>query len=174
MDIPEFAHAMEDALIGYYVNTSNQGEEAFLRNTKYTAFFMVEMAKRWAERKYDFRRLNREVTIEETVEKSMKATEKYFQRQERKRAPEALRETNAAADELFAYLEKKPKAEEKPEQKSDEPSSDAKSKEAQEEVSEPAKDPVPAPSPSTFGGAAIEHEDHYPVITPEEFAKIKR
>ena len=163
---------MEDALIGYYVNTSNQGEEAFLRNTKYTAFFMVEMAKRWAERKYDFRRLNREVTIEETVEKSMKATEKYFQRQERKRAPEALRETNADAEELFAYLQVEPKAEEKPEQKSDEPSSDAKPKEAQEEVPEKAKDPVPAPS--TFGGAAAKHEDHetYPVISPEEFAKI--
>ena len=172
MDIPEFAHAMEDALLGYERNCRGLDEDAILRNTKYSAFFMVEMAKRWAERKYDFKRLNREVTIEETVEKSLKATDKYFQRQERKRAPAELRETNAAADELFAYLQVKPKAEEKPEQKSDEPSSDAEPKEAQEEVPEKAKDPVP--TPSTFGGAAAKHEDHetYPVISPEEFAKI--
>ena len=181
MDIPEFAHALEDALLGYHANSREAEEGDVLRNTKYTAFFMVEMAKRWAERKYDFRRLNREVTIEETVAKSLKATDKYFQRQERKRAPAELRETNDAADELFAYLQVEPKAEEKPEKElreqiesneSGDPSDDAKPEEAQEKVPEPAEKPVP----STFGGAAAQHEDHetYPVISPEDFAKIKR
>jgi hypothetical protein len=135
MDIPEYAHAIEDALLGYERNCRGLDEDAVLRNTKYSAFFLVEMAKRWAERKYDFKRLNREVTIEETVEKSLKATDKYFQRQERKRAPEALRETNADAEELFAYLTEKPKVEDEPEKK--------------------------------------DHES-YPVISPEEFAKIRR
>lgn len=177
MDIPDFSHAIEDALLGYERNCRGVDEDDLLRNTKYAAFFMVEMAKRWAERKYDFKRLNREVTIEETVEKSMKATDKYFQRQERKRAPAELRETNSVADDLYAYLavlEKEPKTQEKPEQKSDEPSGDAKTKEAHEDASKPAEDPVP--TPSTFGGAAAKNEDHedYPVISPEEFAKIRR
>jgi hypothetical protein len=172
MDIPDFAHAIEDALLGYERNCRGLDEDAVLRNTKYSAFFMVEMAKRWAERKYDYKRLNREVTIEETVEKSLKATDKYFQRQERKRAPEALRETNADAEELFAYLEVKPKVEDEPEKKDDAPSEDTKPEEAQEKVPEKSEESVP----SNFGGAAAVHEDHeaYPVISPEEFVKIRR
>ena len=77
MDIPDYAHAIETALLSYHANVEGYDDDNLLRYTRFTSYFLVEMSKRWAERKYIAKRTGKEMPIDECVQKSMEATEKH-------------------------------------------------------------------------------------------------
>ncbi len=180
MDIPDYANAIETALLAFHANVEDGDDDNLLRYTRYTSCFIVEMTKRWAERKYVAKRIGREVTIEETVERSMEETERIFRRLERKNAPARLAHSISESEELFAFLDQEPKPKHDPGDKDDGAGDQEKPDEAPEQVPEPPEEPpepmaAHEPSATTFGGAAAEPEgpeEHYTTISPEEFAKI--
>lgn len=180
MDIPDYAGAIEDALLAYHANVENGDDDNLLLYTRFTSCFIVEMSKRWAERKYIFRRTGVEMTIEECIQKSKEATDKFFRSEVRRAAPALLAKTMDEAEDLFAYLEHEPKPKDDPAEKHNGAGDQEKPKEAEEEVQEPSEEtPEPAAAneqPSAWkidgAGAKPEGPDHYPTITPEEFAKI--
>jgi len=182
MDIPDYAGAIEDALLAYHANVENGDDDNLLRYTRFTTCFIVEMSKRWAERKYIFKRTGVEVTIQECVQKSMEATEKFFRRAERKAAPENLSRAMSEAEELFAFLEQEPKPKDDPAEKHNGAGDQEKPNEAEEEVPEPPEEaPEPAAnppstaeliSPTTTLGERTKGPQEYPTMSKEEFAKI--
>lgn len=173
MDIPDYAGAIEDALLAYHANVENGDDDNLLRYTRFTTCFIVEMSKRWAERKYIFKRTGVEVTIQECVQKSMEATEKFFRRAERKAAPENLSRAMSEAEELFAFLEQEPKPKEDPAEKHNGAGDQDEPKEAEKEVPEPPEE-TPEPLAATAAAEPEGPEEHYTTISPEEFAKIPR
>lgn len=182
MDLRQYSDSMQQTLLHFLVDSENEDEAAVMFNSAFTSYYITEMAKRWAERRYHEKRTGNEMTIEEAAQKSHEATKKFFRSQERKAAPARLAETMADSEELFAFLEEKPKVKEEPPEEDSGGSGEAEGEKTNGEVPEPREElpePVAANESSAWkigGAAAAEPEgpEHYPVITPEELKKIRR
>ena len=171
MDIPDYAGAIETALLAYHANVEGGDDDNLLQYTHFTTYFIVEMSKRWAERKYVFKRMGREVSIDECVQRSMEATQKHFRAKERRAAPAKLTKTMDEAAELFAFLEQEPKPKDEPAKKDNGAGNQEEPKEAKEQVPEPPEEAPEPVSPDTTH-VTPEGPDEYATMSPEEFAKI--
>ena len=175
MDLRQYSDSIQQTLLYFFINSEHEPEELVTHNASFTAYYITEMAKRWAERRYHQKRTGKEMAIEEAVEKSLEATKKFFRSQERKAAPAQLANTMADAEDLFAFLEEKPKVKEEPPEEDSPASGEAEAEKTNGEVPEPREElpePVAAHEPSVIATSSGPQE--YPVITPEELKKIRR
>ncbi len=174
MDLLEYSDSIQQTLLHFLVGCENEPEDVVMHNSNFTAYYMTEMTKRWAERKYIFKKTGVEVTIEDASKQSLEATQKFFRSKERKAAPARLAETMADAEELFAFLEEKPKTEEEPPEEDRGASGEAEGEKTNGEAPEPREE-LPAPEPAhPHSASAPVGPQEYPVITPEELKKIRR
>lgn len=181
MDLLQYSDSIQQTLLHFLVGCENEPEDVVMHNSNFTAYYLVELSKRWAERKYIFKKTGVEVTIKDAEKQSLEATQKFFRSKERRAAPARLAETMADAEELFDFLEQKPKAEESPRDEDSDASGEAEGEKTNGEVPEPREElaePVAAdkPAATTFGGAAAEPEgpQKYPIITPEELKAVRK
>jgi len=165
MDLIQLASAYEQGLMKFFADSEQSPDDIVIRNVKFTAYYFTELTKRWTERKYLAKVNGKEVTIEEAVERSLKATDSFFRRQDRKHASERLAATVADADDLFSFLQQKPETKEEPEKEHESGNGEAESQEASGEVASPPEN-VQEPVGS-------DHAEYAP-ISKEEFANIKR
>ena len=175
MDLRQYSDSIQQTLLHFLVGCENEPEEVVMHNAAFTAYYITEMSKRWAERRYHEKRTGKEMAIEEAVEKSLEATKKFFRSQERKAAPARLAETMGDAEELFAFLEEKPNVKEEPAEEDSGGSGEAEDDKTNGELPEPREElpePVAAHEPSVIATSSGPQE--YPVITPEELKKIRR
>ena len=107
MKLREHAEAVENALYGFFVKSMEEAEteEDVIANVKVTAYFITELAKRWAERRYVEKQTGKEMTIEEAVQRSQEATTKFFERKQRRRAPREMRAALQDTADLRAFLD---------------------------------------------------------------------
>ena len=160
MKLREHAAAVEDALMAFFVRSSDaQSDEQVVANCKFTAYYITELAKRWAERRYFEKQHGRELTIEEAIARSQEATEKFFERKRRRRAPREMKDKLRETADLRAFLEghEEPGGEEHEHQDPDqqhEPHQD-EPQEVEEQSPAPPSEPVPGSAP-------------YPTVPTEE------
>lgn len=117
MKLREHADAVEEALIAFFARSVKEESDAeVLSNARVSAYYITELTKRWAERKYYEKQHGKELTIEEAIERSAEATTKFFARKERRRAPREMREALKENADLLAFLDgEEEKQPEKPE-----------------------------------------------------------
>ena len=169
MDLLQYSDSVQQTLLHFLVGCENEPEDVVMHNSNFTAYYLVELSKRWAERKYIFKKTGVEVTIEDAAKQSLEATQKFFRSKERRAAPARLAETMADAEELFDFLEQKPKAEESPRDEDSKRNDEAEAEKKNGEVTPPEPEPADSHSPSAPVGP-----QEYPVITPEELKAVRK
>jgi hypothetical protein len=181
MDLLQYSDSIQQTLLRFLVESENEDDDVVMHNSNFTAYYLVELSKRWAERKYIFKKTGVEVTIEDAAKQSLEATQKFFRSKERRAAPARLAEMMVDSEELFAFLEEKPNVKEEPAEEDSSGSGEAEGEKTNGEVPEPREElPEPVATNESSArkidsaGAEPEGPEHYPVITPEELKKIRR
>ncbi len=148
MKLREHAQAVEDALLAFWTQSLKADSEEELRsNARVSAYFITELAKRWAERRYYEKTHNKELTIEEAIERSQEATTKFFQRKQRRRAPKEMKETLRDSQDLIAFLEGNEEPSEEPDEQQQPDNQEEPEQNKTEELEEQSHEPVPGSAP---------------------------